>query len=48
MHSLRKGLRIFVFSNLAVFGFLLLLPALMITGDLEIVKEFISYLNKDK
>jgi hypothetical protein len=48
MHTLKKAFRIIVFSNLAVFGFLLLLPALMITGDLDIVREFIDYLNRDK
>ncbi|WP_261128924.1 hypothetical protein [Bacillus sp. Marseille-Q3570] len=47
MKAFRKALRIIVLSNLAVFGFIMLLPALLVTGDIEIVREFIDFLNKD-
>ncbi|WP_181833298.1 hypothetical protein [Bacillus taeanensis] len=47
MKVLKKTLRVVFYSNLAVIGALILLPALMITGDLETVREFIEFLNKD-
>ncbi|WP_221565002.1 hypothetical protein [Alkalihalobacillus sp. TS-13] len=47
MKAFKKALRIIVFSNLAVFGFIMLLPALLVTGDIEIVREFIDFLNKN-
>ncbi|WP_408006370.1 hypothetical protein ACJROX_16870 [Pseudalkalibacillus sp. A8] len=47
MKAFKKAFRIIVLSNLAVFGFIMLLPALLITGDLEIVREFIEFLNRD-
>ncbi len=47
MRAVKKAFRIIVISNLAVFGFIMFLPALLITGDIEIVREFIDFLNKD-
>ncbi|WP_280632266.1 hypothetical protein [Jeotgalibacillus proteolyticus] len=40
-------MKIFFLSNLAVVGVLILLPALVITGDIELVNQFVNYLTKE-
>ena len=47
MKVLGKAVKIFFLSNLAVVGFIILLPAILVTGEVDIAKQFIEYLTKD-
>ncbi|WP_165967163.1 hypothetical protein [Jeotgalibacillus sp. S-D1] len=47
MKILKKSIRIFFLSNLAVVGVFILLPALIVTGDIEIINQFVNYITKE-
>lgn len=47
MKIIKKTCKIFFLSNLAVIGFVILLPALLVTGELGIANQFIEYITKE-
>jgi len=47
MKIIKKSFKIFILSNLAVIGFTILLPVILITGEVDIAKQFVEYLTKE-
>ncbi|KIL43684.1 hypothetical protein [Jeotgalibacillus campisalis] len=47
MKVLKKTFKIIFLSNLAVVATLILLPAIVITGEAELLNQFVHYISKE-
>ncbi|MDG5471772.1 hypothetical protein P6709_08430 [Jeotgalibacillus sp. ET6] len=47
MNVFKKTCKIFFLSNLAVVATLILLPAIIVTGEAELLTQFIHYISKE-